>query len=300
MKEAGVLINLCAKEQSLGVDKELIKALGLTFPQAYQYAETMEKLALAVREREAADFCVLPFCHTVEGEALGGRIHYGDGSAGPRGAAPICKTAEDVLDLPDIDYSTGRIAEILEACRRLSHRGEAVVLNVSGPLTILNILMDTMDVCRLVMKEGEENIHAKMVFEKLGRELIHYISAAKEAGVTAVSYADAMGAPDIIGPDLARMMAARFTWPFLVQAKKAVPGAPLLILCPRTSLVLTQAGYASWVDKRLPEVMSYGKACLWVAQTGGAGEIAGGLCAKNMKAVLKDATLQMLALRTDD
>ena len=54
----------------------------------------------------------------------------------------ICRTMEELLELPEIDFTSGRIHEVLLACQELRNQGEQVVLQVSGPFTILNVLMD--------------------------------------------------------------------------------------------------------------------------------------------------------------
>ena len=52
------------------------------FPGRYLRHETMARLSKALKVHDKAVFCELPFCHTVEAEALGGIVNYGDEKLG--------------------------------------------------------------------------------------------------------------------------------------------------------------------------------------------------------------------------
>ena len=109
----------CTFQYSAGINENVTKKLDLKFPDAYMKRETMAEIALAIKEYDEATFCELPFCHTVEAESIGGLVNYGDEKAGPRAKEYICTKPEEILELKEIDFSTGRIYEVLEACRIL-------------------------------------------------------------------------------------------------------------------------------------------------------------------------------------
>lgn len=97
----------CTYDNSAGINKDVTENLKLSFPEAYKYGETMMLIAKALKKHDNASFCELPFCHTVEGEAMGGIINYGDEKIGPRAKEYICKSVEDVLNLKSIDFTKG-------------------------------------------------------------------------------------------------------------------------------------------------------------------------------------------------
>ena len=68
----------CTYDNSVGVSADVTEGLSLTFPDAYLHWDTMAKLSKALKEHDGAAFCELPFCHTVEAEAMGGIINYGN------------------------------------------------------------------------------------------------------------------------------------------------------------------------------------------------------------------------------
>ena len=132
----------CTYSNSVGISAEVTSGLGLEFPDAYMHSETMQILSKAIKEHDGADFCLLPFCRTVEAEAMGAILNYGDANTGPRAKDPICSTCDDVLALPDVDVTKGRMAEVLDACAKMKAEGETVCLEVTGPFTMLNALME--------------------------------------------------------------------------------------------------------------------------------------------------------------
>ena len=67
----------CTYSNSVGISAEVTSGLGLEFPDAYMHSETMQILARAIKEHDEADFCLLPFCRTVEAEAMGAVLNYG-------------------------------------------------------------------------------------------------------------------------------------------------------------------------------------------------------------------------------
>ena len=87
----------CTFDNAIGISPEITSDLKLSFPDAYLHADTMVNIARAMREKENAAFCMLPFCHTVEAEAMGGRINLGDENYGPRAKEYCCASAEELL-----------------------------------------------------------------------------------------------------------------------------------------------------------------------------------------------------------
>ncbi|SFE58129.1 ASKHA domain-containing protein [Peptostreptococcus sp. D1] len=117
----------------------------------------------AIKEYDDATFCELPFCHTVEAEAMGGIVNYGDEKSGPRAKEYICTKPEEILELKEIDFNSGRIFEVLEACKILGEQGEDVVLEVAGPFTIMNVLIVPVYVFKALF------LYKRKVFHLLSR-----------------------------------------------------------------------------------------------------------------------------------
>lgn len=265
----------CTYQNSTGICPEATGGLDLKFPDAYLHAETMAQLAVHIRQTEQVKFCELPFCHTVEAEAMGGIVNLGDGRTGPRAKEYICTDPVRLLELPDIDYTSGRIAEVLKACRILKEQGETVVFMISGPFTILNVLIDPRYVFKGMRKKPEI---MQQVFDKIRKELIRFTARIVEAGADIISYADSSGSLNIIGPNHMEWVTEYFTWPYLKEAEKLTRGRTQIALCPKTSFALTGLGLAEWKKIPVEGKVSYAEACL---QAGNKGLFTGQMCLKN-------------------
>lgn len=280
----------CTYDNSAGINEEVTKNLDLEFPSAYKHYDTMALIAKELRKHDKSCFCELPFCHTVEGEAMGGIINYGDEKIGPRAKEYICKTSTDLLNLPRIDYSQGRIAEVLKACRALRKDGENVVLQVSGPFTILNVLMDARYVFKIFRKQPEE---MQKIFDKFSEEIISFIEEGQRAGANLISFADSSGGVNILGPKMMEETIEKFTYPFLKKVEKLINDDTILLLCPKTTLALIGTEKSSFYDIELEGTMKYGEACI---SSIGKTKIVGQMCIKNINYELTTGKIKGIKL----
>ena len=111
----------CTYGNSAGIREAVTNRTNLTFPDAYKHAETMAELAQVLKECDKAPFCELPFCHTVEAEAMGGIINYGNEKTGPRAKEYLCTDIEEILELPAINFAfpVPRSANVVFGQRRI-------------------------------------------------------------------------------------------------------------------------------------------------------------------------------------
>ncbi|MDO5410889.1 MAG: uroporphyrinogen decarboxylase family protein [Lachnospiraceae bacterium] len=265
----------CTYDHSAGISPEITEGLSLTFPDAYQHADTMAVLSKRLKEAEGMDFCELPFCHTVEAEAMGGNINFGNEKAGPRAGVYVCETVEELNGLSRIDFSAGRIREVLTACEILKKQGETVVLMISGPFTILNVLIDPRHVFRAMRRNPEK---LQPFFDRLQEELLQFAAKAVKSGADVLSYADSSGSLNIIGPKNMEYITERFTVPFLKKAVQITDGKAQIALCPKTSFALTGTGAAEWKNLAVQKDSSYLNACLQVKKQAA---LTGQMCIKN-------------------
>lgn len=289
----------CTYGNSAGIREEVTNRTHLTFPDAYKHAETMAELSQILKECDGAPFCELPFCHTVEAEAMGGIINYGNEKTGPRAKEYLCTDIEEILELPAIDFEKGRIQEVLKACRILQERGEHIVFEVSGPLTILNVLIDPKYVFKGMRKKPEL---MAQIFAKLGKEILAYMECAKEHGADLISYADSSGGVNILGPKMAEQMVDLFSYDFVKRAEKLADEHTMILLCPKTTFALLGTGKAELVDRQInndtvqeedmsreKDTLSYAEACIRMK---GKIDLAGQMCIKNLDYRIKNGIMK--------
>lgn len=262
----------------------------LKFPQAYKEWRAMAQLAVFIKERDNAKFCELPFCHTLEAEALGGIINYGDENIGPRAKEYVCTTVEELLRLPDIDFSKGRISEVLKSCKYLREKGEDVILYVSGPFTILNTLMDAKYIFKILKKDPES---IQRVFEKLQNDILCFIKIAQETGINMISYGDSTGGLNILGPKLFEDIVYKFTYPLFKKIEAVLNDRIIMLLCPKTAFALLGTQKAVWRDINLGESVLYLDGCKRII---GKAKFAGQMCIKNKNYKLNDGIIKAIDL----
>lgn len=281
----------CTYANSVGISEEVTAKLNLTFPDAYLHWDTMALIAEALKDTDGAAFCELPFCHTVEAEAMGGIVNYGNEKTGPRAKEYICTKPEELLELKEMDFTQGRIHEVLLACQHLRKQGENVVLEVAGPFTILNVLIDAKYVFKGMRRQPEI---MKEVFWKIGNQLLAYIEEAQKYGVNMISYADSSGGLNILGPKMAEQVVEEFTYDFLKKVEEIVNDDVIVLLCPKTTFALLGTDKAEFVDVELEEPMRYGEACISMI---GKEKFAGQMCIKNINYTLENKIFKSVRLK---
>ncbi|MEG0963596.1 MAG: uroporphyrinogen decarboxylase family protein [Lachnospiraceae bacterium] len=174
-------------------------------------------------------------------------------------AAIALSTMEEVLKLPEIDYQNGRIFEVLKACKELREQGENVILAISGPFTILNILIDPRHVFKVMKKNPDLR---KQIFHKLEKELLTFLEKGITYGANIISYADSTGSLGILGPNLAEIVVEEFTYPFLKKAEKLPNGKAIIHLCPKTTFSLIGTKHACYEPVPVKKDSQYVSACI--------------------------------------
>lgn len=283
----------CTYDHAVGFGSWISKEHEIQFPQAYREAEMMVRLAKAVRHHHQTVSCHLPFCHTLEAEALGGNIRLGDGLAGPRAGKYACHSLEEVLKLPKMDMESvqaKRLNETLKACRKLKDEGESVIFIVSGPLTILGGLVESEQVFRSFLKQRDL---MGQVLEKLSADILIVMKAAEEAGADLISYADPAGGVNLVGPKVAEWIAKTVTVPLLKAADQMLADDMTILLCPKTAFALIGTETAVWKDCELPEPMEYIQAVLYMKKQV---RLAGQDCMNHVGSRLENCKLKALRL----
>ena len=282
---------ICDYSNSIGISREVTEPLDLDFPEAYKRADTMAVLSKAVKDHDGAGFCMLPFCRTVEMEAVGGNVNYGDANSMPRSADPICASPEDFLALPDIDFSTGRIQEVLNACRILADEGEHVCLEIVGPWTQMQSLMESRHVFKMQRKQPELTLQ---IMNKIGNQLLRYVDEAAKYGVEIITYADSAGTLEILSPKIMEQATREFTYPFMKKLVEHIGDDMVIQLCPKFTCALLDTGLAEEKIHDLGEKVDFLEAILKLR---GTVKIAGQACIQNIGVSIANGKIRELVLK---
>jgi [methyl-Co(III) methanol-specific corrinoid protein]:coenzyme M methyltransferase len=157
----------------------------------------MAKMALGAYEILGFGAVRLPFCQTIEAEALGCEVNY-------QGFFPRNDKALYQMDaspeFPEDFLNRGRIPVLLEAVEQLKRHidGQALVLGgVVGPLTIARALLDSVPLLKASVKTPEKIIPFLEVGKKASIQLS---SALIKAGAEVIVIEDMTASPDLSHP----------------------------------------------------------------------------------------------------
>jgi len=185
---------LCVNSTATQQQTEILQ---VKWPLFHQKSEEMAKMAQGAYKILGFDAVRLPFCQTIEAEALGCEVIY-------RGFIPRTGEAiyqiDDSPEFPEDFLGRGRIPELLEAVQLLKQQveGEALVLGgVVGPLTLARALLDSIPLLKASIKTPEKIIPFLEVGKRATLELS--LALLKE-GVEVIVIEDMTASPDFVNP----------------------------------------------------------------------------------------------------
>jgi MtaA/CmuA family methyltransferase len=196
-----------------GATSELLSRAGVDWERAHHEPEAMAALAQTVQAATGLDNVGVPFCMTVEAEALGSEVALG---------SPLFPTRierEAFQELPtDIPTARSRrLQVVVEAVRILAGQAPdvAVVGNVVGPVSLGAMVVTPGRFIRALRRQADA---AERFLGALTDFLTEFALAQVEAGADVVVVAEPTGTGQILGPVAFR----RFVLPFLNSICAAV------------------------------------------------------------------------------
>lgn len=281
----------CFNDNPTTINPDVKQSLNLHFPDAYKEAKSMTNISKYIRQKNETPYATLPFCYTVEGEAFGGNVNYGDENIGPRGANPIFKNLEEFLEIPDIDFSKGRIKEVLDAIEILKEDGEDVILKVSGPIAVLNILTEPKNIFKTMRRNPEL---MDKVYEKIHRNIKAYIKEGINRGADIISYGDSAVSVSILGDKMMVQYIDNFLVNFLKDLENTLEKKVPIHICPKLTYGLIDSGRAEFVDVSVDENLNYGEAFPEVLDEG---ILIGSRCINNIKSHMKSGKIEVIKIK---
>lgn len=220
------------------VTAALMEEAGAALPQAHSNAVEMAKLARAVYEQGCFENVGVPFCMTVEPEALGAPVDLGSSIHEPRVTGYILRSCEDWQSLRPMDLSKGRASVVLEALSLLREQCPTVPVigNITGPISTASSLLEPMTFYRELRKK---NAAAHAYLNAVTEQLAAFAVAQVKAGADIIAISDPSGTGEILGPKYFE----EFALPALNRIIDAVKeaGAPCIVhICGQMTPVYGQ------------------------------------------------------------
>lgn len=230
---------------------DAMQASGAAWPEAHRAPEQMARLALDTQRLTCFDCAAVPFCMTVEAEALGAQVDFGDREVQPRVVAEPMSTVDDLGALRDGE-SPGRRQVALAAIRTLRALapGIAIVGGVVGPLSLAAQVLEASALLRAT-RRAPQSLHALVsrcaeVAESFAREQV-------AAGADVITISDPTATGEVVGG----RGFAQFAEPYLRRVVAAVHSAGAAVIahvCGRPQSIL-------------PSLAALGAECISVDET---------------------------------
>ena len=180
---------------------EIMKKTGHTLPSAHHSKELMTALSSDVQNYTCFENFGVPFCMTVEAEALGSEIDYGSLECEPKIQKEAFASVKEVSFLPKGTISKShRAAAVVQSIYDLSRNGDIPVIgSITGPISTAASLVDPMQFLKELRREAKAS---HRFIDYVCNHLIEYAKLMADNGAAAISIADPTATGEILGPKM--------------------------------------------------------------------------------------------------
>ncbi len=181
------------------ITEELMEICGIFLPDAHTNAQQMAVLASAAYEQGCFENYGVPFCMTVEAEALGAKVDMGNRVYEPHVTQYAIGSVEEWKKLAEIDATCGRVKVVTDAIRLLKETSADVPIigNITGPISTATSVIEPVIFYKEMRKKPEE-VHQYLRF--ITSQLKKIAKAQIEAGADVIAISDPSGTGEILGP----------------------------------------------------------------------------------------------------
>ena len=192
---------ICPGGMMNAIVQDIMLKSGCTWPESHCDAEKMAKLALSLYLSGGFENCGVPFCMTVEAEAMGAIVDKGDMDAEPHVVNSALNSTQDYASLKNLDLNSGRVKTVLDAIKIIKAEDKTVPVigNITGPISTAGQLVD---MARLLidMRKSPEDCHK--FINIVCDNLINFAIAQVQAGADVICIAEPSGTGEILGAEL--------------------------------------------------------------------------------------------------
>ncbi|WBW95910.1 methylcobamide:CoM methyltransferase MtbA [Oceanirhabdus sp. W0125-5] len=212
--------------------EDVMDLTGSKWPEAHSDAGLMAELAAGIYDNGGFENFGVPFCMTVEAEAMGAPVYMGTKVNEPRVTEYPIKSVTEWKNLSNIDVNKGRAKVVIDAIKILKEKNSDVplVANLTGPVSLASSLMEPMDYYKELRKKPCET-HEFMEF--VTENLIAFGKAQLEAGADVLTISDPSGTGEILGPKMFREFAVPYLNRIINDLKEYSETGTIIHICGR-------------------------------------------------------------------
>lgn len=192
----------------------------------------MGQLAEKIYNEYESKYAILPFGHTIAGQAFGSKVELDYNNGNRIIEFPIDKLV-DIDKLPVVDFQNNVVNVVIEAIKYLKSKSVPVIINVIGPVTLATSILPIEEVYKGIAKSTDDMQKLLQLIEDF---LVKYINKILDLDVELLSYADPTGALDILGVKIYK----KIVGPSFLRVLERVnsKGNTRIFICPKASTSL--------------------------------------------------------------
>lgn len=187
----------------------LMKEAEVYWPGAHTDPKLMADLALASYEKGYFENVGVPFCMSIEAEAMGAKVTMGTDCFEPHVTEYAIRSVVDYQKTKDLDVNEGRAKVVIDAIKILKSKNLTVPIigNITGPISTASSVADAVTFYTDLRKHNKESHE---FLKKVTNSLIAFARAEIDAGADIITIADPSGTGEILGPKMFDEFAVKY------------------------------------------------------------------------------------------
>ncbi|MEN3052954.1 MAG: methylcobamide:CoM methyltransferase MtaA [Candidatus Methanosuratincola petrocarbonis] len=174
---------------------EAMEKAGAHWPAAHSDPEQMVELGTSLYKLAGLETARIPFCLTVQAEALGCKINMGTMDRQPSVEEPPATTPEE---LPSDFLSKGRIPAVIKATELMKqHPDLPKIVGMEGPYTLAGHVVGIENLMRMMIRKRDFVVK---IVDLCTKANIEYAKALLDAGAEVVVPCDPSASPELLSP----------------------------------------------------------------------------------------------------
>jgi [methyl-Co(III) methanol-specific corrinoid protein]:coenzyme M methyltransferase len=213
-----------------GITVQMQEKSGAHWPQAHKDANQLARLAESIHLYTEIECIKLPFCMTIEVEALGAEIDYRTRDTVPTEKHHLYERPEQLIG-PDDFFDRARVPVVLNAISQLRKKYDseiAIVTSIVGPFSLAEKIFGFDNFLTWVL-DNPDWVHRAM--QTLTPLAIRYSQAQVNAGADAIIIGEAGCSGGLISPHTYR----DFILPYHRELCAAISAPTILHICGKST-----------------------------------------------------------------
>ncbi len=220
---------------------EILDDADLNWPSAHIDPLKMAKLALKSYHLDVFENLGVPFCMTVEAEALGASVDLGNSHTEPKVTAYAIDRIQDWTQLKPIAYQQGRLKTVLDSIEYLKVNTENIPIigNLVGPISLATSILDPM-VFYKDLRRNPEDVHPFL--EMISDVSIEFGKRQLAAGADWITISDPSGTGEILGEKNFNTFVLPYLNKIIDALSEIRPNCVIVHICGRLTQVFGSIG----------------------------------------------------------